>query len=438
MFAGDIVERLENRFDIVEAYIEKTHTEEFELRNSKDFSKGLTEDAGCSIRVVKDNRSAFVYFSLKDDFDAERICDELDVSLKLSKPLDFEIINMESYKEKNIKEKPYTDREKIKEKIYLMDSVAKNFDKRIVDVKGSAVSVSFKEFEIANSYGMDIKDSVSYASASVSVLAKDKNSDVGWYSLDADNFNNINFEFAAQKAANMAVNKLYPTPVSTKKYSVIFANHVFEQILSHFFTAFDAYSVINHTTALEDKINKRIFSENITIKDAKTLKNRPNNTLCDYEGSKRKDTIVVENGILKNFLHNTYTSNKLKMTNTSNAKRGSWMSIPKVGPFNFYIEGDASTDRDTLLNKIDGVYVTEIMGLHMADSISGDFSFGVDGFLVHNGELVSYFKAATLADNFFDIMNRIIGLSNSMYFSSSFGTPDVAIADCTIGGENNG
>jgi PmbA protein len=434
VFAGEIVEKLKEKFDAVEVYIEKSSSKEFELKNSKDYSKGMNADGGCGIRIIKDNKTAFAYSSLKHDLDLNRISDELYNSVEFSKELDGCIMNKVSLNVNNEK-KLDVDEESIKEKIYFMDSLAKNFDDRIVDVKSASIGLSHKSFEIANSYGVSSSDSKTYVSASLDVLAKDKNVDAGWYSLDSSNFNSLNFEFLAKKAANMAINKLYPVKISTKKYSIVFANHVFVQIFAHFFPIFDAYSLINHTTALEDKINRHVFSSNITIKDAAYMDNRPNSVSIDDEGSKRNDTVVVENGVLRSFLHNIYTSNKLNQENTHNAKRSSWMSLPKVGAFNFYIEGDSSTDRDKLLNKIDGVYVTEIMGLHMANSISGDFSFGVNGFLIHDGELVSYFKSATLADNFFNMMNRVIGLSNSMYFNSSFGCPDIAIADCTVGGE---
>ncbi len=437
MLAGDILERVSDKFDKVEVYVEKTKAEEFELRNSKDFSKGLNIDTGCGIRLIKDSKMAFVYTTLDNDNDFDRIINDISHSIKFSKTVDAEMISDNAYNINNEKKVDF-DEKKIKDIVYSMDSTAKGFDKRIVDVKGSSVSVFEKQIEIANSNGLYVKDSKTHISASVSVLAKDKIADAGWYSLDADTVDNIDFDYIAKKGASLAVDKLYPKAVSTKKYSIILENSVFVQLLAHFFPVFDAYSVINHTTAFENRMGESVFSDKITIKDSANLKHRPNNMKTDDEGNLRKDVIVVENGVLKNFLSNTYTSNKLKIPNTSNAKRASWMSLPKVGAFNFHIVPDTGMSRTKLMNKIDGLFITEIMGLHMANSISGDFSFGINGFFVHNGELVSYFKAATLADNFFDMMKRVVDVSDEMYFSSSFGSPDVAIADCIVGGENNG
>ena len=436
MIAEKIVSNLENKFDIVEVYIESTKSKEFELKNSKEFSKSLSIDKGCGIRVVKNSKEAFAYMSLDDNYknNIDKITDDILLSIELSKKLDCDILNKN--RERYARSRGISVKDnKIKNKIYLMDDVAKNFDKKIVDVKGASIAFSEQKFEIANSYGMNIKDSKTYVSSSVSVLAQDKTADMGWYSLDADNFEAIDFEYIAQEASNRALNKLHPQSISTKKYSIILSSDVFTQILAHFFPIFDGYSVINNTTYLKDKMNDKIFSSEITIEDSVSLKNRPNSVLFDAEGQRRNNTVVVKNGVLKSFLHNTYTSKMLNMKNSANAKRAGYASSPKVGAFNFHIKPSKKTKKESLISQIDGLYISEIMGLHMANNISGDFSLGVSGFFIHNGEFLSYFKSATFAGNFFDIMTKIIGISDNMYFSGSFGSPDIAIADCVIGGE---
>ncbi len=437
MIADDILDKISDKFDSVEVYVEKTKAEEFELKNSKDFSKGLNIDKGCGIRLIKNGKMAFIYRSLNNEDNLDNIIKDALGSIDFSKRLDAEVIGEHINTQKRDKDVKF-DENRIKEAVYRMDSEAKGFDKRIVDVKGASVSVFEKHIEIANSNGLSVSDCKTHISASIAVLAKDKIADAGWYGEDADSIDGIDFDYVARKGASVAIDKLYPKSISTKKYSVIFENQVFVQLLAHFFSVFDAYSVINHTTALENKLKEQVFSDKITIKDSKNMDKRPNGMLIDDEGSVRKDAVVVQNGVLESFLSNVYTANKLNIDNTANAKRASWMSLPKVGAFNFHIEPNKNMTRKKLINKIDGIFVTEIMGLHMANSISGDFSFGINGFFIHNGEMVSYFKAATLADNFFNMMKRVVDVSDEMYFSSSFGSSDIAIADCIVGGENNG
>ena len=436
MEASVILNKLKDVFDEVEIFLEKSRSMEFELKNSKDFSKGLEESAGIGIKTIKDNKMAFVSMPYNSDR-LDEIVKEAIEAIEYSKTLESPTIPKKTtiYK-KNIEFKEI-DEVEAKNRLEFLSSTAKQFDKRIKEIKSAGIGISFEHVEIANSHGLAVEYEKSSAGASVEILAEDKILDLGYYHLDADELDKIDLEFLANKAANSAVNKLYPKPIQTKKYSVIISNDTFRDILAHFLGIFNGYSVINHTTPLESKLNEKIFSDKLTIIDSKQLKDRPNNIDVDEEGNEREDVLIVENGVLKTFMHNTYTSNKLRMDNTAHAKRSGFDTLPKVGPFNFHIKANEKIDRNKLLNMVDGVYITDVMGLHMANTISGDFSLGVSGFLIHNGELISYFKSATFADNFLQIMKRVIEVSNNTYFSGSIGSPDVAIADCLIG-ESNG
>ena len=193
----------------------------------------------------------------------------------------------------------------------------------------------------------------------------------------------------------------------------------------------------------------KIIEKNLNIKlKLKYVKDRPGHdkeycmetdinyeTIEFEEGIKKTHTIVVENGELKTFLHNTYTSNKLKSRNTANARRYSFVNPIKVGPANFYLKPSEKSLQD-LFDSIDGFYITEIMGMHMANPVSGDFSLGVNGFLIESGQKTHYIKASTFSDNFYNILNKTMAVANDLYFTGSVGSPSVWVADCVIGGEN--
>ena len=433
MEASVILSKLKDIFDEVEIFLEKSRSLEFELKNSRDFSKGLEESAGVGIRAIKDNKMVFVSMPYNSD-KLDEIIKEAKEAIEHSKTLEASTIPQKATTYNKSVQFKEIDESEARDRLEFLSSTAKGFDKRIKDVKSAGIGISFVRVEIANSHGLAVEYEKASAGASLEILAEDKTSDLGYYHLDADELGHIDLEFLAKKAANLAINKLYPKPIQTKKYSVIISNNTFRDILTHFLGIFNGYSVLNHTTPLEGKLNERVFSDKITIIDSKHIKNRPNSIDVDEEGNERDDVVIVENGVLKTFMHNTYTSNRLNTKNTAHAKRSGFDTLPKVGPFNLHIKADENITRDKLLNMIDGVYITDIMGLHMANTISGEFSFGINGFLIHNGELMSYFKAATFADNFFEIMKRVIAVSNNLYFSGSVGSPDVAIADCLIGG----
>ena len=437
MIAQQILHRLD-KFDKSEVYVEDVKNREFELKNSNNFSKGSSSEKGCGVKLIKNSKSAFAYLSLNDKYENNIdsvIYDALN-AIELSKNIDIDIIPSISDKYSNEGDLDLNE-DMIKDKIYDMDKIARNADKRIVDVKGVSMSASIKKFQVANSFGLSVEQYKINESFGISVLAEDKSADMGWYAADSSDFSRIDFENVVHEAVKRAIDKLYPVPIETGKYEIVLSKDVAMELLSHYFDIFDGYSFINHTTMLSNRIGEKIFSECVNIVDSPIVEHRPNSVIYDDEGVKRDGKkYVVENGIFNGFLHNTYTSNKLSMKNTGNAKRSSYGALPKVGPTNFYIE-PSGLALEQIFNSISkGVYITDIMGLHMANTISGDFSLGINGFLIKNGNIGGYFKAASFAGNFFDIMSRVYNVSNNYVTIGSFGSCDLHIGDCTIGSSN--
>ncbi len=432
MKARDILSVLGSRFDAVEVYLEYVKRSGFELENSRDYSKHMYEQHGCGIRVVRDSHPAFVYSTMHGEVgEVEKIAEQLERYIGMSENADIFRIpeipcRIEDDDTRNVPEE-----ERIKDAIYTMDEIAKGFDKRVKSVKSAYVETFEKELEIVNSHGLEALVKKTAFSVGVSSLAEDRISEVGYYNVDSVDFELFDFEMIARESSQRAVNKLYPAPIQPKKYSLILSSEVMVQLLSHFFRVFNGYSVVDHTTALEEREGTKVFSEMITVVDEPRYPGRPS-FVVDDEGVEHGRVIVVDGGILKTFLHNSYTSSKLGVLSTGNARRKTYDSIPRVGPGIFYIEPGEATLRE-LMGRIDGLYVTEIMGLHMANNVSGDFSLGINGFLVKGGEPVSYFRGASFASNFFDMMNNVIGLSGDMFFSGPYGSCDVAVADCVVG-----
>lgn len=417
-------------FEPAEVYIEKFVEKSFDLKNEIDYSKSLNETIGLALRLLRGNLVFFVNSTLNDEKKIEELIDNAS-SINFSKVSDTQILPTLN-EEFSFNELHTFDELKIKEIIYEMSSIAKNFDKRIESVKSASVNINEKYTWVLNSFGLKTHQAYSAIDSQVSVLAKDKTQEMGWFDERGFNLDDINFKNIAQNASKRAIEKLSPSNFSTKKLSVILSNEVMSYMLRYFFNIFNAQSIIDKTTKLE--LGKKLFSSTINIIDDKEAK-KGIKFFIDEEGIKKEPTIVVENGELKTFLHNTYTSYKLNCPNTANARRFGFLNPVKVGPANFYLK-PSNKSLEGLLNIVDGFYITEIMGMHMANPISGDFSLGVSGFLIESGEKIQYIKASTFSDNFYNMMAKVMAISNDLYFSGSVGSPSVWVTDCVIGGEN--
>jgi len=155
----------------------------------------------------------------------------------------------------------------------------------------------------------------------------------------------------------------------------------------------------------------------------------------DDEGVPTGRVVLIENGTLNGFVHNTYTAAKENISSTGNSVRpNSFRSGPEVGTTNFYIQPGLS-DREKLIGEISrGLYVTDVMGMHTADPISGDFSVGVSGLWIENGEMTRPVKGAAVAGNIVDFLTNVDCVANDIRFFMGTGSPTIRVSDITVSG----
>ena len=161
----------------------------------------------------------------------------------------------------------------------------------------------------------------------------------------------------------------------------------------------------------------------------------------DAEGVATRKKNVIENGVFKTLLHNLKTADKAGVKTTGNAYKGSYKSKVSISPFAFYIKPSGKT-LDDILNEVqNGVYITELNGMHAgANSVTGDFSLSASGFLVQDGKLAKPIKEITVAGNFFSMLKQIESVGSDFRFSmpggsSQFGAPCVCVGTMAISGK---
>ena len=135
------------------------------------------------------------------------------------------------------------------------------------------------------------------------------------------------------------------------------------------------------------------------------------------------------------FLYNTYTANKDKTASTGNGMRGGFKGLPGVGLTNLYIEPGSSSLQELMASAGRGMYITEVMGMHTANPISGDFSVGATGFWIEKGEKAYPVREITIAGNILDLMKNVAVVGSDIRFSGRIGSPSLLIRELSIGGK---
>jgi PmbA protein len=144
---------------------------------------------------------------------------------------------------------------------------------------------------------------------------------------------------------------------------------------------------------------------------------------------------LIQGGVLQCFLHNTYTASKDGVLSTGNGVRGSFKGTPEVGTTNFFIEPGDKTPEQIIGEVGNGFYVTEVMGLHTANPISGDFSFGASGLWIENGRLSRPVRGMAIAGNIMDLIKNVDAVGNDLQFFGSKGAPTIRVSRMSISGK---
>ena len=152
----------------------------------------------------------------------------------------------------------------------------------------------------------------------------------------------------------------------------------------------------------------------------------------DDEGLASLRTVVVENGVLRNYMLNTYTARKLGMKSTHNAARG-LAGTPGTGCGNLYVQPGRQTKEEIIAEVSAGLYVTSLMGFG-TNLVTGDYSRGATGLWIENGELTHAVEEVTIAGNLAEMLRNVTAIGSDLVFRGAVASPTLRIDGMTIAG----
>jgi PmbA protein len=210
-------------------------------------------------------------------------------------------------------------------------------------------------------------------------------------------------------------------------------------ILSAFSSIFSAKNAQNGLSLLAGKEGQVIASECITISDDPFRKGYALQTHFDAEGVATYRKNVVENGVFKTLLYNLATAKKAGVETTANASKAGYAGSVEISPYCLCIEGSDITEEKLFELADNGVFVTELKGLHAGiNAVTGDFSLESAGYVIENGKKGRPIKSFTIAGNFFDLLKNIEAVANDVRIGiggfTAFGSPSVLIKSISIAG----
>ncbi len=198
--------------------------------------------------------------------------------------------------------------------------------------------------------------------------------------------------------------------IEAGKYNVLLSPTVMGNLFNYIGRGLSAYSVLIRNSPFIDKIGKQVFDEKITLSDEPNMPGNPGACSFDMEGVPTQDVNLIENGVLKNYIHNLSTAYKFGTESSGHAG----LILPL--PHSLILKSDEKSKalEDLLLEIKDGVYITNVWYTRFQNYISGDFSTlqRDAGFLIKDGELVNTVAGGRISENIIKMFNKIIGIAN--------------------------
>jgi PmbA protein len=316
------------------------------------------------------------------------------------------------------------------------EKAALDFDPRLKNSDGASFDAATGRKILANSHGFLGEYRRSYCSVSAVPIAQDDQGNMQrdyWYSVARSLAKLESAEEVGREAARRTIRRLGARKVKTAHVPVVLDPMVATSMLEHIFEGVNGDSVYRGASFLAGKLGEQIAGSNVNVIDDGTMPGGFGTTPFDGEGIPTRRTVVIENGILKSYLLNTYTARKLKLETTANASRG-LAGTPGIAPGNYFLQPGKKTPQQVIGEIKDGLYVTEFLG-HGANLVTGDYSRGASGLWIVNGELAYPVEEITVAGNLKDMFKNISDIASDLEFRGSVASPTIRIDGLTVGGE---
>jgi PmbA protein len=316
------------------------------------------------------------------------------------------------------------------------EAAALSADPRIKNSDGGSFDAATGCKALANSLGFVGEYKRSSCSVSAIPIAQDENGAMQrdyWYSSARTLTKLESPESVGRKAAERTVRRLGARKIASTRVPLVFDSENARSLLDNIFDAVNGDAIYRQSSFLEGKLGQKIASENVTIVDDGTIPGGFGTSPFDGEGVPSRRTVVIEKGILKSYLLNTYTAKKLGLQTTGNAARG-LAGNPGIGYNNFFLQKGARTAEQIISDIKQGLYVIDLLGFGV-NLVTGDYSRGVTGIWIENGELTYPVEEITVAGNLKQMLNNISEIGSDLEFRSALACPTLRIDGMTIAGE---
>lgn len=437
--------------DFAEIYYEKAKTTSYRLSDSKLDTINNQSSLGIGIRIIHNEEC---YYTSTNNLNRENIISNIKrLLLNIPKSASKNII-LENIVDKTINiDIPHSKFpiNKKKELLIKMDKVAREYSNLITQVSGGILEID-REFTIANSNGKFIKSNACNTRIMTSVYTERagiKEHEFTDYAggKGYELLKEFDLEEMVLDTAKTAVKKLNAKDFKGGEFPVViapgFGAVIFHEACGH---GLEATSVAPKLSVFSNDYNKEIATKKVTLIDDGTIEGAWGSSVIDDEGNETQKNILIEDGILKNYLVDKQNEEKMNHKSNGCGRRQSYNYAPTSRMSNTYLAPGNDKVED-MIKSIDlGIYCERMSG-GTVNTSTGDFNFAVEtARLIEKGELKDYLKGITLIGNSKDILKTVEMVSDDLSISAGYcgsksgmipvtiGQPTIKVSKILVGG----
>lgn len=435
----------------VEIFYQEARSSTLNIENHTIHSMDAVESAGIGIRVFADGKIGFAFTTEKSLRGLEKCYREaLNASVHSKLLKNFVFPSEKAYpkvSEKVSKKIEHLTPEEATECIQMMLDAVTSLKKEIFVCEGH-FGYGIEKTVIMNTSGIHAE--YTRSGCVITIATAYPTSDlvsVGFEEAESPDLN-IDFVEIGRSAAALAFNGRNPEKLDGGKKNILLVPTAGRSVLeSTLLGMLQGHHAMRGESLFAGKINEKVLDSHITISDDGLLENSLTTAPFDDEGTPSKKTVLIESGILKNFIFDAYTAAEFNLKTTGNGIRSmrlsagrTFKSAPTPNFKNFVIEAEQASREDILKDFSPCLVVYAVLGAHTANPITGNFAVNIPiVFEYANGEMKSK-KQGMLSGNIAEYLSRSITVSKERkncygtFTPTNFAMPDIFIPNAQITG----
>ncbi len=439
--------------DFAEVFQEVTESKSVSLLNGQVIRAATGFDSGTGIRLLAGTNSVYVYSSDND----------IEVLLKLAKEAAAAIKGQDKGRIEALKDLCSTSKATIEidpmsvSKMEMVDFLRKSSDyalnySPLITQAASGIAYSCRTARVINTRGVNAEDTTKRIRLSVEAIAtKDNEKQSGRVAPGTmrgyEFINEYPLIEKTRECCDTAIRMVNAGYAPSAKMPVILGNGfggvIFHEACGH---ALEATSVGIKNSYFTDMLGQQIASSIVSARDNATIDGEWGSYATDDEGNTSSDLLLIENGILKNYLVDELGGRRMNCAPTGCSRRQNYSYAPTSRMSNTYICNGESDVKDIIANTEYGLYATQ-MGGGSVDTSTGDFNFAVnEAFMVRDGKIAEPVRGATLIGKGQEILKNIDMVGNDLKLSAGMcgsvsggvpvtvGQPTIRVSSILVGG----